>query len=298
MDRISVITPTFRREDLLARCVESVLAQEVDAEIEHIIVNDSGEPLKSAPWRDDPRVQVMTTYRTERSVARNTGAAVSQGNWLYFLDDDDYPLPGAFAALLRLAQAHPQAVHLYGGYEIMDETERQTSTIQPHHQGVLFPILFAGETFPFQSSWLRRAAFFQAGGFDPHLVPTEDVDLLQRVCRLGPSAGTREVVARIRVNHPSTTTTAEDKATRLFRKMPDLWLQLPDTFSLLREHTRSSPYWAGRCARTCFITAIRHLQKGGVATALSRSLLAGRLSGPHLLSSHCWRGLRRASAPA
>ena len=53
---------------------------------------------------DDPRVTVLNTYRTERAVARNTGAALSRGDWLYFLDDDDYALPGAFAAMLEVAE--------------------------------------------------------------------------------------------------------------------------------------------------------------------------------------------------
>ncbi|MBV9848201.1 MAG: glycosyltransferase [Armatimonadetes bacterium] len=35
MTTISVVTPTFRREDLLRRCVENVLAQRVEAEIQH-----------------------------------------------------------------------------------------------------------------------------------------------------------------------------------------------------------------------------------------------------------------------
>ncbi len=83
---ISIVTPTFHREDLLARCVQSVLAQQVDAPLEHIVVNDYGEPLAPAPWMDDPRVRVLQTFRTEHCVARNTGAALSQGRWLFFLD--------------------------------------------------------------------------------------------------------------------------------------------------------------------------------------------------------------------
>ena len=42
---------------------------------------------------------VVNTHHSERSVARNTGAALSHGDYLHFLDDDDILLPGAYAAL-------------------------------------------------------------------------------------------------------------------------------------------------------------------------------------------------------
>jgi len=87
---ISVIIPTYHRQDLLVRAVDSVLSQQVEATIEVIVVNDAGEALQPAAWMDDQRVRVATTFRTERAAARNTGAALSRGQWLYFLDDDDF----------------------------------------------------------------------------------------------------------------------------------------------------------------------------------------------------------------
>lgn len=295
MDLISVITPTFRREDLLARSVQAVLAQQVDARIEHIVVNDAGEPLGPAPWQSDERVRIVDTLRTERSVARNTGAALSRGTWLYFLDDDDYPLPGAFATLLALAKRNPDAVHLYGGYEIFDEERQTAEAVRPQCEGDLFPLLFAGETFPLQASWLRRDAFFQAGCFDPLAVPAEDVDLMPRIARRGNTARTDCLVARVRVHHPGTTTTAADRATDLFRMLPERWLQAPGTFAHLRRHTNGDPFWAGRCARQYLITGARRAKAGSYGATLSRLLLAGGLGARHFLSPPFWRGLRRVS---
>lgn len=294
MITISVITPTFRREDLLARCVESVLAQQVaGAQFEHIVVNDAREPLARAPWQDDPRVRVLDTNRTERSVARNTGAALSQGQWLYFLDDDDYALPGAFAAMLAVTEAHPDAVHVYGGYEIHNETTHQTEAIQPTLAGDLLTQFLTGELFPLQASWFRRDAFFAAGGFDPLLAVTEDVDLLRRVGFLGPTFGTTFVSAHIRVEHPQTTTSQWETRQECWAQGIDKCLQRSETLPRLRRATRQQPYWRGRCVRE-YVGSARHaLRRGRFGQAGSRLAAGLNLGLPHLLRPVFWKGLRK-----
>jgi glycosyltransferase involved in cell wall biosynthesis len=276
MATISVITPTFRREDVLRRCVESVLAQEVDAEIEHFVVNDYGQPLTHAPWMDDPRVTVLNTYRTERSVARNTGAALSRGDWLYFLDDDDYALPGAFAAMLEVAQ-RTQAAHIYGGYRIISGETNQETVHQPVLEGDIFPMLLAGEGIPPQATWVRRDAFFQIGAFDLLAVPAEDADLVRRLSLFGPIAGTKEIVANVRVDHAGTTTTNYQKHHGIWLRGTENVLSMPETFDRTLNRTKTEPYWRGRCARVYFGSAGRNLRQRRYGLAWGRLLAALRL---------------------
>ena len=85
---ISTIIPTIGRATL-SRAVESVIDQQpfgADAEI--IVVNDSGQPLPKMSWMEAPNLQIIDTNHRERSVARNTGAAIARGKYLHFLDDD------------------------------------------------------------------------------------------------------------------------------------------------------------------------------------------------------------------
>src|SRR3970040_2395364 len=101
----SAIIPTVGRSTL-TRAVESVLTQSLPASaFEAIVVNDSGVPLPEADWQKSGRVQVVTTNRRERSVARNTGAAAANGRYLHFLDDDDWLFPNAYRYLFELSQA-------------------------------------------------------------------------------------------------------------------------------------------------------------------------------------------------
>jgi len=290
---LSVVTPTFHREDLLARCVQSVLAQQVDAPFEHIVVNDYGDSLAPAPWMDDPRVRVLNTFHTECCVARNTGAALSQGQWLYFLDDDDYALPGAFAAMLEAAR-DSDALLVYEGYEIHNERKSVMDTLQPGLPPDVFPMLFAGEILPLQGSWLQRDGFFRAGGFDPAIEAAQDIDLLRRIALMGTAAGTPHVGARVRVEHTTTTT--------LWTRQWEFWhmgiekcLRLPRTLPHLLSATAEQPYWRGRCAREYVAAAYRAWKTGQRFLILPRLFGAATLARSHAGSRAFRRGLRRQS---
>ena len=76
----STIIPTIGRSTL-SRAVYSVLDQDFsDAAIEVIVVNDSRNQLPEEDWQQCDRVRIIHTNRRERSIARNTGAAVAVGN--------------------------------------------------------------------------------------------------------------------------------------------------------------------------------------------------------------------------
>ncbi|MBV9848202.1 MAG: glycosyltransferase [Armatimonadetes bacterium] len=242
---------------------------------------------------DDPRVTVLNTYRTERAVARNTGAALSRGDWLYFLDDDDYVLPGAFAAMLEVAE-RTRATHVYGGYRITDMAQTTDEVIRPDISGDIFPLLLAGETLPPQARWVRREYFFRVGGFDPLMVPVEDVDLFRRISRIGPVARTDFVVAVVRVNHPATTTTDSQRQNSQWLRSLDQCLSLPETLSRVLRRTAQEPYWRGRCARIYLGSAGRNLLQGRHGLAWGRLLAALQLSRlPSGDRKLFWRGFRR-----
>src|SRR5919108_3058002 len=91
----SIIIPTIGRSTL-DRSVLSVLDQDfTQADFEVIVVNDSGQPLPEAGWHHSAQVHIINTNRRERSFARNSGAAIARGDYLGFLDDDDWLLQGA-----------------------------------------------------------------------------------------------------------------------------------------------------------------------------------------------------------
>ena len=95
---VSVIIPTYGRADLLRRTIDSVLAQTYE-NIEIVVVNDNKldsehyQPTMIALQRYDnnPKVRVIADgVNVGGSLARNKGVEASQGDYISFLDDDDY----------------------------------------------------------------------------------------------------------------------------------------------------------------------------------------------------------------
>lgn len=91
--RFSVIIPVYNVEPYLAQCLDSVLAQDF-ADWEAICVNDgstdgSGEILEQYAARDK-RIRVITQPNGGLSAARNTGLDHASGDYILFLDSDDW----------------------------------------------------------------------------------------------------------------------------------------------------------------------------------------------------------------
>lgn len=93
MPKISVIVPVYQAENYLRKCVESILNQSF-ADFELILVDD-GSPDKSPIMCDeyrqqDSRVRVIHQENGGVSAARNTGIYNAAGDYLVFIDSDDY----------------------------------------------------------------------------------------------------------------------------------------------------------------------------------------------------------------
>src|ERR1041385_2308293 len=96
MTRCSIIIPVFNHAALTQQCLSAIQA---DAEI--IVVDDgSTEPLPST---------IRHETNTGFAKACNDGAVAASGEYLIFLNNDTIPQPGWLDALVRHADAHPQA---------------------------------------------------------------------------------------------------------------------------------------------------------------------------------------------
>lgn len=93
MPKISVIVPVYKAENYLSKCVDSMLAQSF-ADFELILVNDGspdGSPLICDNYaQSDPRVLVVHQSNAGVSAARNAGIFAAQGDYLVFVDSDDF----------------------------------------------------------------------------------------------------------------------------------------------------------------------------------------------------------------
>lgn len=289
---VSTVIPTVGRPTL-RRAVESVLNQSYStAEFEVIVVNDSGTSLPTESWQESPRVQIISTNRVERSVARNTGAAIARGRYLHFLDDDDWMASDALKHFWRLAAENREAAWIYGGSQLVDGANLPTVRLHHNLNGNSFIQVMAGEWIPLQASLVKADAFFEVGGFNPHIAGPEDIDLLRRLAYLYDLAETNEVVAFIVRDEPSSTTDY-DSHPEQSRWAREKILDSPGVFSRMRE-SAIGPFWHGRIARLYATSLVWNLANRSYSRAASRLvfLLASLFgSGLHILSRRYWHAV-------
>lgn len=103
MTTLSIIIPVYNVERYVAKCIESVLAQDF-ADMEIILVDD-GSTDKSGKICDsytgqDTRICVIHQKNGGLSAARNSGIEVAQGEYVCFVDSDDYWEPNVLGGLM------------------------------------------------------------------------------------------------------------------------------------------------------------------------------------------------------
>lgn len=106
-DLISVIIPVYNVEEYLCRCVDSVLDQTYRNT--EILLVDDGSPdncpaICDEYARQDARVRVLHQENKGLSGARNAGIDVAKGQWLAFVDSDDYLAPDFLERLLEACE--------------------------------------------------------------------------------------------------------------------------------------------------------------------------------------------------
>lgn len=295
----SYIIPTIGRSSLTS-AVNSVLEQEFSQMgFEIIVVNDSGTTLPNREWFSSQQVRVINTNKCERSYARNSGAAVAKGEYLWFLDDDDWILPGALESLWQLARQEPKAVWLYGGIQIVDEHGGILGEINSALSGNCFAQIMGGAWAPLQASMIQARAFFELGGFSPFIRGTEDEDLCRRAAYHGEFANTPDTVACLFRGQSWNTSTNYLRAPEDTKYSRDLILSKPNAFQRLLASANSS-YWYGRVLRVYLSTIAWNVKHRRLFTALGRlfySLAFSVLSIKHFLSREYWRGVKADHVP-
>ena len=102
--QISIVVPVYQVEPYLEKCVESLLKQTY-SDIEVILVNDSapdrcGE-ICDRFARNDNRVKVIHKEHGGLSAARNAGMEIASGEYIGFVDSDDWVEPDMYEYLLQ-----------------------------------------------------------------------------------------------------------------------------------------------------------------------------------------------------
>ncbi len=181
--KISVVIPAYNNADYITTALQSITVQEYP-NVEIIVVDDgSTDETKQRVEDYGQDVVLISQANAGPAAARNTGLEVATGEFVAFLDADDWFLPSKFRKQSAALADNPWLGASHSGWTIVDDTGRMLDHAEPwqtapklnlatwiNHQPVRLGAML------FRRKWLTRV-----GGFDPAMRQAEDTDLLLRL---------------------------------------------------------------------------------------------------------------------
>lgn len=147
---VSVIVPVYNVEQYLARCVDSILAQTY-SKIEVILVDDGAKDASGdicdAYAAKDSRVKVIHKENGGLSSARNAGLEIAAGEYIAFVDSDDWIEPDAYSHLLEVMKQYDVRLVCGGRYDVDGCTGEKTVGLCPAKEEAISAEELAGRIF-------------------------------------------------------------------------------------------------------------------------------------------------------
>jgi len=248
---VSIIIPCYNQARFLGDALDSALAQEYDA-LEIIVVNDGSTDdfeTRSAPYQNDARVKIIAQENRGLPAARNRGIRKARGEYLKFLDADDWLARDCLAKQVAAFQASPTLGLVYcdlarvnaRGEQMDDYSVTRARRIL---DGDILPSLLVGGYFTPQTALVPRRALDHVGLFDETLGGSADMELWMRLmCENYTARFVPEKLAYYRLHDANMSQdTAHMQATHL-RALDGITTRYPHRVAraldeLIREHQR------------------------------------------------------------
>lgn len=194
--KFSIVITTYNRLSLLKRAINSALNQTVSCEV--VVVDDASDDGTEAYVRS--LGNQVTYHRNEKNLNHagsvNAGVNVATGDWIKFLDDDDYLAENCIAQMTAAISQHPEAILCSCRVIEVDEQEvelRRRGAFGPSdvffipqeaiHYGMLLEQIPLGT--PAQVA-AQREAFVKTGGWDTSMTTNyDDIDAWVRIAEHG-----------------------------------------------------------------------------------------------------------------
>jgi glycosyltransferase involved in cell wall biosynthesis len=200
----SIITPSFNQGRFLPQCIESVLAQE-GIDFEHIVTDAGSTDETLEVLQRYPHLQWTSEPDAGMSDGINKGFRKASGDWVMWLNCDDYLLPEALAKVKAFALAHPDADIIHGDCVFVkeDDTPIRRKYDTPVDE---WDFLFVGCCIPSTATFYNRRVLEAGELLDTGYRNCMDWEYYLRLTRAGFRFGyVPEALAGFRWHEESTT---------------------------------------------------------------------------------------------
>ena len=189
---ISIIVPVYNREKFLGSCIESVLSQDYDGNLE-IIISDDGSKDKSLAIAQSYGEKIRIIEKPQdckdqgASGARNRGIAAAIYSYIGFLDSDDYYLPGHIKRMVDALDSNEEIDYFFcrskkeivlenGEKLLIDWTRKKLSRLDKEYH-----VLSRSYCIHTNTIVLRNNVFKTVGLFNTTLSNGEDTEMWLRI---------------------------------------------------------------------------------------------------------------------
>lgn len=250
---ISVIVPIYKVEQYLRKCVDSILAQTY-TNLEVILVDD-GSPDNCGVICDeyaakDARVKVIHKPNGGPSDARNAGMAVMRGQYVAFVDSDDWIEPQHIQSLYELIEGTDRTVAVCDVKRV-DESGRQITVFKKNE----VPHCVMEATFGYVWNKLYPAALIRGEPFLP-VKYAEDMLYNMRIFKKNPQymhSKRATYVYLLRGNSLLTREISQSSLSDFIVFAENFWCQLCEVFEGNEQRREVYNYWIGNhmCGFLC-----------------------------------------------
>jgi len=201
--KVSVIIPTYNRENFLKRAIRSVLNQTFQ-DFELIVVDDGSDDNTKEAVGSFNNDKIKYIYRENSgggAKPKNAGIKIAQGNYIAILDDDDEWLPEKLEKQVRFLDEHQDIAVAGCNYFIKKEFEelgsfffiKGTEFLKeykiPEYKDLFKRLLVTDDMGPGSTMVYRKEVFEKVGLFDENLKSGQDkemrIRLAEKRCRFG-----------------------------------------------------------------------------------------------------------------
>ncbi|NLD36000.1 MAG: glycosyltransferase family 2 protein [Desulfatiglans sp.] len=182
---VSVIIPTANRPHYLPRAVNSALAGMQQNEIEIIVVpNGPDESWKESlkPYKNNPCVKIIPIQEANANIARNRGMEEARGEFLRFLDDDDYLFPDKAIIQYQLIRTSNFDITC-GAIDVINSYGKIIRTLKPPEFNDFCESITSPIGFHLIHAYVYRKNAIQGLTWDPHIKSRQDVFWLFKLCQ-------------------------------------------------------------------------------------------------------------------
>lgn len=188
MPKISVIIPTYNREDFICETIQSVLNQTYK-DFEIIVIDDGS--TDNTKKRLEPylsKIKLIDQKNHERAISRNKGVKNSTGEYIAFLDSDDLWTKDKLEKQVEVLENKKDIILVYGQCLRINENSKKIKIAKRQTEGFsgnVFEKLLFRNFIASPTPLIRRKIFENTPGFKTKYIPYEDWEYWIRLSLLG-----------------------------------------------------------------------------------------------------------------